>query len=524
MRGIQGTAGEVGEITVLKSKPKSADALALLKKIHHLTKPIMKKHGWYLPTLSEFFPTNPNLLGININGGHKICIRLRPQHAPDSFLDLDQLIGTMLHELTHNVRGPHDQIFYKQLDELQDEFDKLGQTGYLAWTGDGRRVGAGVGHNVGMEQARKLALEKLEQREKMARLLGKGGKLGGIAVDTKGKRRSDIIADNMAQTHTLTTEWKEDYPYEVLHFLPAPDSPPPSSTSPRITILFIPGNPGLVSYYTSFLERILDTLPPSTQAYAVGHLAHSPSATPRKRTPPPEQLQAQVKHKVEWIDGLAKSEDFGLPGSGKNTRLVLVGHSIGAWISLKVLEQRPDLITSVNLLFPTISDMSTAPNGRRLSLLFSPRLHLPLSLSTGFLSYIPTSILKPVIGILSNQTEDESRATTTALVQSPATVVAAVSMAAEEMEKVKELNKDILKEYGARMRWYWAAGDTDGWVSPSSIVEIEDTLDEAGYAKDKRIRCVEQPGLKHAFVLKREGVESLAKKVAAWVKEDCLAK
>lgn len=38
-----------------------------------------------------------NLLGVNINGGKKICIRLRPAGDPNSFLGLDDsLLGTMV--------------------------------------------------------------------------------------------------------------------------------------------------------------------------------------------------------------------------------------------------------------------------------------------------------------------------------------------------------------------------------------------------------------------------------------------
>lgn len=69
-----------------------------------MVKPIMRNHGWSLPNLSEFFPKNPNLYGINIDRGAKICLRLRPAHDPHSFLDFDFILGTMLHELTHNIR------------------------------------------------------------------------------------------------------------------------------------------------------------------------------------------------------------------------------------------------------------------------------------------------------------------------------------------------------------------------------------------------------------------------------------
>jgi DNA-dependent metalloprotease WSS1 len=53
----------VQSITHLKDKPRADTALEILQKVVSLVKPIMRKHGWRLPVLSEFFPDNPNLLG-----------------------------------------------------------------------------------------------------------------------------------------------------------------------------------------------------------------------------------------------------------------------------------------------------------------------------------------------------------------------------------------------------------------------------------------------------------------------------
>jgi hypothetical protein len=47
----------------LKGHPRSNEALTLLQRIASLVKPIMRKHGWRLPVLAEFFPESPNLLG-----------------------------------------------------------------------------------------------------------------------------------------------------------------------------------------------------------------------------------------------------------------------------------------------------------------------------------------------------------------------------------------------------------------------------------------------------------------------------
>jgi hypothetical protein len=49
--------------THLKDRPMSDQALPMLQKIASLVKPIMRKHAWVLPVLSEFFPESPNLIG-----------------------------------------------------------------------------------------------------------------------------------------------------------------------------------------------------------------------------------------------------------------------------------------------------------------------------------------------------------------------------------------------------------------------------------------------------------------------------
>ena len=48
----------------------------------------------------------------------EIRVRLREPHDEAQFLAYDCVLGTMLHELAHTIRGPHDAQFYKLLDEL----------------------------------------------------------------------------------------------------------------------------------------------------------------------------------------------------------------------------------------------------------------------------------------------------------------------------------------------------------------------------------------------------------------------
>ncbi|KDE07896.1 hypothetical protein, variant [Microbotryum lychnidis-dioicae p1A1 Lamole] len=231
------------------------------------------------------------------------------------------------------------------------------------------------------------------------------------------------------------------------------------STAPSTVLLFIPGNPGLVHYYTSFLSTIHRNLDQTKSTiYALGHLDHSNHA--------------------------------------------------------KCIKARASLISSAILLFPTISHMALTPNGRRLWPLFSPLGLAPVGLSTALLSYLPRESLSRVVGRLSGQSGPGSLVTT-GLVTSPGSVIAALTMAREEMRDVTDLDVEMLKKYGDRLCWYWARGDDDGWVLPSSVQEIEQVLDQAGFAKERRKKCEE--GMQHAFILTTTHSDSLAIRCAAWV-------
>ena len=87
-----------GEYVHLKRFPREAEALYMLRKAASCVKPMMRKRGWRVGRLSEFFPEQPNLLGLNIDQGRAINLRLR--HAADhtQFLGFEQVLDTLLHE------------------------------------------------------------------------------------------------------------------------------------------------------------------------------------------------------------------------------------------------------------------------------------------------------------------------------------------------------------------------------------------------------------------------------------------
>ncbi|KAG9125987.1 hypothetical protein FRC07_005320 [Ceratobasidium sp. 392] len=204
----------VRTFTHLAGKPHAPEALHTLKRVADLVHPIMKRHGWVLPVLAEFFPDDPRLLGLNVNAGAKILVRLRPAQSPDTFYPIEQLVRVMLHELTHNVHGPHDERFYSFLNKLEDEYDALVVGGWrgtgffapgdkLGNRGTGLRAVGGTSGQFDTAGKRK-AIEAAEARRRIE-AFGSGGRLGGSRVASQsGKSRQELAAE--VRQRSLTPE------------------------------------------------------------------------------------------------------------------------------------------------------------------------------------------------------------------------------------------------------------------------------------------------------------------------------
>ena len=57
-------------------------------------------------------------------------IRLRDAYDEKRFLPWESVLGTLIHELTHNAISEHSAEFYKMMDELWNEFETYSSGGY----------------------------------------------------------------------------------------------------------------------------------------------------------------------------------------------------------------------------------------------------------------------------------------------------------------------------------------------------------------------------------------------------------
>ncbi|CAN6221835.1 unnamed protein product [Urochloa humidicola] len=143
----------------------------------------MRRHKWRVKVLSEFSPRNPRLLGLNVGAGIEVKLRLRRDGRDHDFIPYEEVLDTMLHELCHNARGPHDAQFYKLWDELRKECEELVSKGITGtgqgFDGTGRRVGGFTIHPP-PPAIRQATLAAAQKRARNGALLPSGPrKLGG---------------------------------------------------------------------------------------------------------------------------------------------------------------------------------------------------------------------------------------------------------------------------------------------------------------------------------------------------------
>ncbi|KAI2604494.1 WLM-domain-containing protein [Hypoxylon fragiforme] len=171
--------------------PREKDALHTLKKVASIVKPIMRARNWKVGQLTEFYPDERNLLGLNVNMGQRVCLRLRYPTDRNQFLPIEQVVDTMLHELTHNVHGPHDAKFHALWNQLREEHEALVMKGYTGegFLTNGHRLG---GRRIPAEEARRVARAAAEKRRVLNS--GSGKRLGGVAP-RPGQDIRNVIAD-----------------------------------------------------------------------------------------------------------------------------------------------------------------------------------------------------------------------------------------------------------------------------------------------------------------------------------------
>ncbi|KAH8099378.1 hypothetical protein BXZ70DRAFT_974301 [Cristinia sonorae] len=235
----------------------------------------------------------------------------------------------------------------------------------------------------------------------------------------------------------------------------------PSRTDDTSTIIImVPGNPGLAHFYAPFLTAVHDKCNGVLPIVACGLVGHTSGIDDKRPFDDPSSvcLSAQVEHLVDLVDAA---------GSIYNN-IVIMGHSIGSWLSLQLLKARPNLVGYTFLLFPTIAHIASTPAGQTLSWLFRPPLPRLISMTACALRFIPGSVLAslfpdwplPQVMVLHS------------LIGSPSAVYSTLTMAHDEMKTLKEPDVPLLRAFSKRIHLYFAPEDR--WVGEQKALLLKE--------------------------------------------------
>jgi len=249
-------------------------------------------------------------------------------------------------------------------------------------------------------------------------------------------------------------------------------------------LVVIPGNPGIIDFYTTFIDQLYDKFGQQYDVIGVAHAGHSGSV---QRI---FSLQEQIQHKIDVLEYIKSQKS--------DAEFVLMGHSVGAYISLKVVKRQPDIgVSHVVNLFPTIRDLwqGLAPAVKMFVL---PGFRHTLST---FIHYAPTALTQRVISAVSTLS-DEARYITANKINYYL-VMNVLFMAYLEGQEILDMDADcheVITRHLANM--YFLYGPTDQYTPRQFYDEIRVLFPEGNFE-------MAEDGVKHAFVLKHSDIVAL---------------
>ncbi|OAA52922.1 hypothetical protein ISF_09200 [Cordyceps fumosorosea ARSEF 2679] len=311
--------------------------------------------------------------------------------------------------------------------------------------------------------------------------------------------------------------------------------PSPSSARRRALIYFIPGNPGVVEFYTDFLRclrALLDKTESSTGYDIYGRnllgfrdADHAPFGAQN----PPYDLDAQVNG--VWAHVAAQRDAQGQPYDA----VILAGHSIGAYLAVETFRRqsqhpKPGLrLRHGFLLFPTISHIARSPSGLRVTALQRNRL-LPgveanlHRIAAALLLLLPQTALRWVwaryLGF-----SPAAAATLAEWLKSRDGVWQAIHLGRSELRQVREDTwEDALWDAeaaegsaGVAPRFFFFYGKHDHWVDNGLRDEFIARHEARGDAQGRPSIEVDTGDVAHAFCTREDTSLQVAEKVHGWV-------
>ncbi|KAL0969657.1 hypothetical protein UPYG_G00230380 [Umbra pygmaea] len=279
--------------------------------------------------------------------------------------------------------------------------------------------------------------------------------------------------------------------------------------SRKLLFLIIPGNPGVVGFYKTFMQTLYLTFSRRYPVWAVSHAGHCKPPDTMDMIDDPSVtasgdvfgLNGQIEHKLAFLREHVS----------RDTCLVLIGHSIGCYIILEMMKRDPELqVRKSVLLFPTIERMAVTPQGRVMTPVLC-RLryvaYLPIFLLSMLPDVLKTFIVKLVFRGL--RSLDQSTVLPAVSLVNVDTAANAMYLASQEMLDVLERDNFTINQNLDKLVFYYGA--KDHWCPVEYYQEIKRDFPNGDIRLCSR-------GIRHAFVL--DAGKEVADMIVEWIHGD----
>ncbi|KAF2157964.1 hypothetical protein K461DRAFT_317978 [Myriangium duriaei CBS 260.36] len=333
----------------------------------------------------------------------------------------------------------------------------------------------------------------------------------------------------------MAPAFKDLYESIVLH-------PQSDTLSTNAYLIFlITGNPGLVGYYRSYLHTLHalctdDTSPgdnhvqpSSTHIYSCSLAGFETTPRPGTAThPTPYDLDQQIAY-IDDALSHAHDEVQSLTSSS-NIRVVLIGHSVGAYMLMEILRWRKQSASMMRIvggicLTPTVVDLRGSPSGRKVFHIGSQPLFATVAtaVANALLWPVPDAVLLRLVKAVTGM-PDEAAQTTFEFLRSPRGVHQALHLLRFELAQMTTDKWDdeiwgVVEPAGGRGRTklFFCFADDDHWVASETRDQLIAARAWSGNAgeEDRPEMEIDSMGLPHAFCLRHS--EAVAEKTMQYI-------
>lgn len=278
-------------------------------------------------------------------------------------------------------------------------------------------------------------------------------------------------------------------------------------SKPKHLIFIIPGNPGLSPFYVPFAKALYSLVKGHFPVWIISHAGFSLTPKDKKILTAPQEPNAQEIEDIYGLNGQIEHKIAFLRAHvPKDVKLIFIGHSVGSYIALHVMNRAPELpVVHTFLLFPTIERMSESPNGKFATPFLCRFRYMLYAASYLIFKPCPEMIKSFIVQKVLEKMSFKSELRLTDLLQ-PFCLANAAYLGGQEMIRVVKRDDGIIKELLPKLTFYY--GKTDGWCPVNYYEDMKRDFPEAN------IHLCEK-GIPHAFVLGFS--QEMAAMVADWI-------